>query len=414
MTFTARNLKSLMKIQQHTAALEAELDEQQVRADVAMDESLDAADAAEPMLLDVQQDRNDIATARMDIDNVREDIGQLEQTADELEATEDTGGADALDVELAEVAIERICTSLGIPRIKMPSTEAFASQRTRLRATQVAVEDLRETASKAWAAVKEGMKKLGEKTKAALGKLFQVDTAIAERAQELAKAASELAGQEKPSEGTPFKSKTLSSGSGPATLAEMGSLLTEMANSPAEMSRLIKAYTVLADRLAVSGKVQTPAIACKGADIGEGANNFYKTQIGTKFGPVAMPASRDEEVYNAAAALQFVFVQPGAPVELPLLAAKDAAKLAAAVKNAMDKQLAGKSDVYSLVDENWDLGVDSASTTDNTPFVKKQTRAINQVIDVAYDVALETIGYNSHICKAILDYVQASLKAYRK
>lgn len=73
-------------------------------------------------------------------ENSSRDLGRIAQT---LENTEQVGGATREIVTIAEVAVESVCKHLKIASVPGFSMESFDNEKTRVKATRVAVENIR-------------------------------------------------------------------------------------------------------------------------------------------------------------------------------------------------------------------------------------------------------------------------------
>lgn len=121
----------------------------------------EAADSAESSMLEMNEAAADVDAGTDAVEQTSADAEQLDAIADTMEASEETGGLDETSAAIAEVAVEAIYARLGVTRRKpLPAMESFGSSSTRLRSTKLAVEGIREMASKAWAAIVEFCKKI--------------------------------------------------------------------------------------------------------------------------------------------------------------------------------------------------------------------------------------------------------------
>lgn len=88
------------------------------------------------------------------VDDGTNDINELNGIADTLEDTQEDGGASTGEIELAEVAVEHRIMNLTKSKLLpakrlLPATESFVGIKSRPRATQLAVEGIRDWASQA-------------------------------------------------------------------------------------------------------------------------------------------------------------------------------------------------------------------------------------------------------------------------
>lgn len=86
------------------------------------------------------------------IEDAQEVAEQLEDTADIVERSNENGGLDKTGAELLNATLEGLYDRVGL-RVKgkiMPSIEEFGGLSSRMRATRVSVEEIRQTAKKIW------------------------------------------------------------------------------------------------------------------------------------------------------------------------------------------------------------------------------------------------------------------------
>ena len=125
-------------------------------AEITIDDVIEAQETTEDVLnkeQEVKELQNTISTGIKEIDT-------LEAVANQLENSIPGGGVEPLSARIAEMAVESIYNRLGINKRAMPSLEDFNSTSSRIAATKLAVENIRETVQKAWKAICEFFKKL--------------------------------------------------------------------------------------------------------------------------------------------------------------------------------------------------------------------------------------------------------------
>ena len=125
--------------------------------DVVAEEVVETADNVEADLAEAAEVEAELAETTDAIDEGAEDAETLEEIADVLEETEQEGGADPVTAQVAEVAVEAIYKRLGLAKAKplAHGLESFSDKATRLDATRLSVESIRETAKKVWEAIKK-------------------------------------------------------------------------------------------------------------------------------------------------------------------------------------------------------------------------------------------------------------------
>lgn len=158
----------------------------------------DDADSAETDLIEATEISADIDAGNDNIDQAAEDVESLDAIADTMEASEENGGMDETAAAIAEVAVEGLYARLGITRKKaMPAMESFGSTSTRVKATKIAVEGIRDMAKKAWEAILKFFEQVQAWVVEFFKKLFDAKTKLRARADKLAAVAGKLEGTAK-------------------------------------------------------------------------------------------------------------------------------------------------------------------------------------------------------------------------
>lgn len=174
MSFASRFGKGLL------ASLESEEEVVEPTVDAVEAETADNVEAAVAEVADTAAEVSDTDEA---IDEAIEDSNTLEEVADVMEETEQEGGADPVTARVAEVAVEAIYARLGMKRKPMASLEAFGDKATRIEATRLSVESMRETVKKIWDAIVA----LFGRIKEAIVKFFKAIFVATERTSQRAK-----------------------------------------------------------------------------------------------------------------------------------------------------------------------------------------------------------------------------------
>lgn len=128
---------------------------------------VDGEQAAE-LAAEVTEAGGELAEVEDGISETDTGIEQAIETTDELgdveelltDAVDSGEGLDTRGAQLAEIAIEAICAKVGISARGskvFPAMEAFGSAQSRLHATKLALEGLKETAVRIWEAIKKGV-----------------------------------------------------------------------------------------------------------------------------------------------------------------------------------------------------------------------------------------------------------------
>lgn len=107
-------------------------------------------------VVDMTQDETEIDDLDMAIEEAVEDAETLEDIGDVMEESVESGeGLSPEAAEMAEIAVEAIYNRLGIRnKTAMPAMESFGSSSSRLAATRIALEDVKETLKGIWEKIK--------------------------------------------------------------------------------------------------------------------------------------------------------------------------------------------------------------------------------------------------------------------
>ena len=168
--------------------LVAAMEDETQAAELAIDES--GADSAEADIVEATDISADVEAGTAEVDQATADADTLERIADTAETAEAEGGLDPVAAEIAEIAVESIYTRLGVVRNSYPALESFSGKTGRKRATQIAVEDIKETVKKIWAAVVVAFQKMVDFVKNFFAKIFDANRKLLSRINALEKQAS--------------------------------------------------------------------------------------------------------------------------------------------------------------------------------------------------------------------------------
>lgn len=161
--------------------------------DVVAEEVVETADNAEADLAEAAEVEVELAETTDAIDEGAEDAETLEEIADVLEETEQEGGADPVTAQVAEVAVEAIYKRLGLAKAKplAHGLESFSDKATRLDATRLSVEGIRETAKRVWEAIYAMLMKIKDFLVRIYKAIFDSHTKLINRAEKIKKVAQE-------------------------------------------------------------------------------------------------------------------------------------------------------------------------------------------------------------------------------
>lgn len=169
---------------------EAELDG--VAGDVEL--APEVATEVEAGAAEVAEDSGDIEDFSGAIDGAQSDTESLGDIQDVMaESVESGEGLSEDAAKISEIAIENICTRLGIRSNRvMPSLESFGSKNSRLTATKVAMEGVGDKIKEIWLAIKRAFASVWQKIKDFFAKFFQNTEKVKKYAETLKDKASGL------------------------------------------------------------------------------------------------------------------------------------------------------------------------------------------------------------------------------
>lgn len=155
------------------------------------DEASAAPESLETELLEVNDEEEAAAVDEAETDDAVEVAEALESLAFTLEsAIKDKGGIDPVAAAIADQYTQSLYGRVGMTRNSMPALESFGGTSTRQRSTELALEDIGEAAKKIWDKIVDSIKKAIAWVKERFTKIF----GAAEKLQKRAKALQEKAG----------------------------------------------------------------------------------------------------------------------------------------------------------------------------------------------------------------------------
>lgn len=139
-------------------------------------------DSAEAALGEVAESAVAVTDTTDNIEAAAADADALDEIVAVAEKAEGEGGLEPAAAEAIEVAVESIYNRLGIKKKPLVSVEAFSNKATKLRATNVAIEDWKEQVKKIWAAIVAAFTKVVDWLKNFFRTLFDSSAKLSARA----------------------------------------------------------------------------------------------------------------------------------------------------------------------------------------------------------------------------------------
>lgn len=174
-----------MKFNARVSLEELVTDEPPVVPEVPVEEVVDGSESVETAVAVADDASAEIDAVVETADEAEGDAAELTEMAEILETSEETGGADPLAVQMAEVSVERFRQKYKITQAVLPSLESFSDVKTRKSSTKVAVENLKEVAKNIWAKIVALYKKLAGWVSSFIKYVFDANHRIGEEFKKL-------------------------------------------------------------------------------------------------------------------------------------------------------------------------------------------------------------------------------------
>jgi hypothetical protein len=166
--------------------------------DSELDALPDHAESVEGEVAELNNEHAEIDQADAAIDEAEDTVEALEGIRDALIEADKEGGLTRGGAQVLKVSLEHLYGRLGLPTDKVtPALESFGGSGSRQSATQVAIEDLKETAGNVWRKIVEWAKKVWDWVVKWYNKLFDTNTKLKARAEGLLKAVEAIKGDTK-------------------------------------------------------------------------------------------------------------------------------------------------------------------------------------------------------------------------
>lgn len=153
------------------------------------------AENLETDLLEVQEEAAAADADQAQVEETIETAEALESMAVSLEACAANGGLTKDAAHVVGLALDHMYKSVGIKRQPMPALESFGQTSSRVGATQLALEGLKEEIARIWKAIKDAIIKAYEWVKERFMKVFGAAEKLQKRAKALADRSAEVAGK---------------------------------------------------------------------------------------------------------------------------------------------------------------------------------------------------------------------------
>lgn len=163
-------------------------------------EGLDNAESVETDMIDIAEDVAEQDTAADDLEETEEVAEALESIADALAVSAANGGMDKYSAQAVGIATQYLYDRVGIRAKAMPALESFGGTSSRIGATQLAMEEIKEQIKKIWEAIVNAIKKSIQWIKDFYVKVTQSFDKLEARAKSIAEKAGKVTGEQKTTE----------------------------------------------------------------------------------------------------------------------------------------------------------------------------------------------------------------------
>lgn len=409
-----------------------------------------APESLETDLLDVNDEEVAAGDDEAQTEEAAEVVEALEQAALALESAVQNGGLNADGAHILDLHVSHLYRTVGMQRQAVPSLESFGSTSGRQRATQIALEDIKDSIKKIWEKIINAIKSAIAWVKDRFTKIFGAADKLARRAKALAERSAATSGtaKEKTIENERLVKALHVGGAVPTGLGQTAQDLTKLANgifggvtnwngevadSIVELLDNPKAVADFTLKSLPNGSIA--GLKKAGADFGDAGNGMV-FMVGNELpGGQAIvgrvPNSATMKGPEAIEALTRTVFSVGAhnpkakdpsKAQAPVLAPSEAERVAEAVqtlaeevqsyKRSLDKLAATKEKIVAAAGKAAkasDNSSDDEGDRTNNKLLSKLGFAVPKLVD---QPATGFAAYALNTGKALLDYVELSLKQY--
>lgn len=191
----------------------------------------DAPESLETDLLEVNDEAVEAETSEAETDEAVETTEALESIAIALESASQAGGLDAHGAHILDLHTQSLYKKIGLKRQSVPAMESFGGTSTRQRSTQIALEDIKDTIKKIWEKIVQSIKDAINWVKERFTKIFGAANKLEARAKALAEKAGATTGnaKEKTFESERLVKALEISGSVPSSIGTQAQEISKMA-----------------------------------------------------------------------------------------------------------------------------------------------------------------------------------------
>lgn len=375
------------------------------------------AETAEADLIDaaaVEAEHEEIADLVEESSETAETLGEIQE---EMGRSVEEGGMSEPEAAALEVAVEHLCSRIGLPKKSFPAMESFKDKTGRIQATKMAMEEIGEQAKKIWQGIVSWLTKAIEVVKTFFKHVFDAAAKLEARAKKLAADAKGL-GDKKIAADAKIKlssyAKMLNKDGAQIEGADLVAAYKKHTGTNAVAADFVKAFNDVEGDVVKAIDAGTPeALTKAGEDL---ADAFAKIIGGKAEGTVV-----DELVFNGAK-LSVEFDKSSVSVSLTQGSKKNEAVEAAALQADVAGDLAALVETQLGKYKDAAKAVDTAEKSFAALLAKVKASMSKEKTDAQYvsatlhnlkkltvDAAAAVKSYDVKIAKGALDIVQSSL-----
>ena len=396
--------------------------------------ALDNAESVETELLEVAEVEAEGGEEAAQVDEAAEVVEALESMADALKISAANGGMDRYSAAVVNIATEHLYARVGITGKKMPALESFGGVATRVGATQLAMEEIVETAKKIWAAIVAAFERAIQWAKDFFTKVFNSWEKLDARAKELAAKADKAKGTGKVTTGGVIKGLEIA-GAAPALdtgLKTFEDFVTEVFSATNKKAKKVADDVAIVESLNGKdmdgndvnidgyGEWFTGLTAAEGfPEAKEGLGTYRSAEMFGGNALIAILPKERIEGDNAVKALGGVSFRVGAydPAakettvkELSALNAGDVKKVTDAVQAVAKSGIAYKSAAKTAEDQKKKMVAAAKKFSSEKDPNKNAKALVMGLVKLIDQPAASAAAYSLRTAKTLLDYVEESLK----
>ena len=408
---------------------------------VAEDAAIAGADSAETELVELSEPVAELNEDIAEVEEGNEAAASLESYRDYAASTLATGGMSKETAYAVEMHVEFVSKRVGVSK-RFPAMESFGGATSRVKATNVAMEEIKEKLKEIWTAIVEALKKAAQWVVDNFNKYFGSAEKLQKRAEAIAEKAKSLSGTaEKKTIESAALFKALQIGNRvnnvSASIADVGAAVTST------YERVSGTYIDVAKKIVTAldtEKADLSGITFAATGNGNAGDAYGTAPEGLSFnrsdelpGGMAVVEVGPKEAKSGLAAVEAyaraeVSVRPFNPKatakgeQLPVLTGQDVIKItdgvekiAAAVIGGreIEKELGTELKAVVAAADKHSKNVESGEDADAKKAARALQRAVGNMAKLLVGGPVAVTSYATRTGSAALNYCEKSLAQYK-